>query len=181
MAEPVQPHFCIACGAALEQREAFGKLRSVCPRCGHVHFEDPKVSVGVVATRDGAILLTRRNHEPRLGEWSFPAGFVDAYENVAEAAAREAWEETGVRVRVGPLLGVFQEPGSRVVFIAFAAEAGEQTPVCGDECLEVRYFAPEALPPLAFDTDGAVLAAWRRQRARESGVTPAVTGRTESG
>jgi 8-oxo-dGTP diphosphatase len=181
MAEPVQPRFCIACGAALEQREAFGKRRPVCPRCGHVHFDDPKVGVGVVATRDGAILLTRRNHEPRMGMWSFPAGFVDAYENVVEAAAREAWEETGVRVRVGPLLGVFQEPGSRVVFIAFAAEAGEETPVCGDECLEVRYFPPEALPPLAFDTDGAVLAAWRRYMAGENGAAPTCAGWTESG
>src|SRR5579885_3502749 len=151
MAEPVQPRFCIACGAALEQHEAFGRLRPVCSRCGRVHFDDPKVGVGVVATRDGAILLTRRNHEPRMGEWSFPAGFVDAYENVAEAAAREAC----------------QEPGSRVVFIAFAAEAGEETPICGDECLEVRYFPPEALPPLAFDTDGAVLAAWREHMAAE--------------
>jgi len=157
----VAARFCVECGAALEEREAFGRSRPVCSACGHVHFEDPKVGVGVVATRAGRILLTRRNHEPRMGMWSFPAGFVDAYENVVAAAAREALEETGVHVRVGPLLGVFQEAGSRVVFIAFAAEAGADVPVCGDECLDVRYFAPDELPPLAFDTDGAVLDAWR--------------------
>ncbi|HEY7294803.1 MAG TPA: NUDIX hydrolase [Dehalococcoidia bacterium] len=181
MPERVTARFCIECGAALERREAFGKPRPVCPRCGHVHFEDPKVGVGVVATRDGAILLTRRNHEPRIGMWSFPAGFVDAYENVVQAAAREAWEETGVRVRVGPLLGIFQEPGSRVVFIAFAAQAGDETPVCGDECLEVRYFPPDALPPLAFDTDGAVLAAWRRSMDGEGSATPSPAMQSEGG
>lgn len=160
------PTYCSECGAALERREAFGKERPVCPRCGYTHFDDPKVAVGVVATREGRILLTRRNHEPGMGKWSFPAGFADAFENVIAAAAREAFEETGVRVTVGPLLGVFQAPESRVVFLAYAAEAGTEPPVAGAECFEVAYFAPEALPELAFATDADVLAAWRAQRAR---------------
>src|SRR4051794_41330248 len=122
----------------MEEREAFGRQRPVCSSCGHVHFEDPKVAVGVVVSAGGKILLTRRNHERKMGEWSFPAGFVDAGENVVEAAAREAFEETGVRVTVGSLLGVFQEHGSRVVFLAYAATAGGEEPVCGDECMEVR-------------------------------------------
>jgi ADP-ribose pyrophosphatase YjhB (NUDIX family) len=157
--------FCVECGARLEEREAFGRPRPVCPACGHTHFDDPKVGVGVVASRDGRILLTRRNHEPKLGEWSFPAGFVDAGENVVEAAAREAMEETGIRVEVGPLLGVFQEQGSRVIFLAYAATAGPGEPVCGDECMDVRYFPADALPPLAFGTDAAILDAWRRLTA----------------
>jgi 8-oxo-dGTP diphosphatase len=163
--------FCVECGGMLESRSVFGRIRLACPECGHIHFDDPKVAVGVVASRDGKILLTRRNHEPKLGQWSFPAGFADAGENVAEAAAREALEETGVRVAVGPLLGVFQEQGSRVVFLAYAASAGEEEPVCGDECLDVRYFPPERLPPLAFDTDDAILDAWRRHLA--SALEPA--------
>ena len=153
--------FCADCGAALELREAFGKERPVCPRCGHVHFEDPKVAVGVVATREGRILLTRRNHEPGMGKWSFPAGFADAYEDVVAAASRETFEETGVRVAVGALLGVFQAPDSRVVFLAYAADAGPEPPICGPECYDVGYFAPEDLPELAFVTDADVLAAWR--------------------
>lgn len=160
------PNFCVDCGTALQPREAFGKERPVCPNCGHVHFDDPKVAVGVVATREGHILLTRRNHEPGMGKWSFPAGFADAYEDVVEAAARETFEETGVRVAVGPLLGVFQAPGSRVVFLAYAADAGPEPPVAGPECFEVGYFAPDALPELAFSTDAAVLAAWRTLQER---------------
>jgi 8-oxo-dGTP diphosphatase len=159
------PNFCSACGARLEERPAFGKVRPVCPACGQVHFEDPKVAVGVVAEREGQILLTRRNHEPKMGCWSFPSGFVDAYENVVEAAVREAFEETGIRVTVGPLLGVYQEPGSRVIYLAFAAEAGPGEPVCGEECMEVRFFPADALPELAFHHDAAILAAWRRSRS----------------
>jgi ADP-ribose pyrophosphatase YjhB (NUDIX family) len=158
--------FCSDCGTPLEEREAFGKQRPVCPRCGHIHFEDPKVAVGVVATRGGRILLTRRNHEPGMGMWSFPAGFADAFENVVTAAARETFEETGVHVQVGPLLGVFQAPGSRVVFLAYAAEAGPEPPVCGTECFEVGYFPPDALPELAFVTDAEVLTAWQALKQR---------------
>jgi 8-oxo-dGTP diphosphatase len=157
--------FCPNCGTALEQRPAFGRERAVCPGCEYVHFDDPKVAVGVVAERDGRILMTQRNHEPKLGAWSFPSGFVDAYENVEAAAVREAWEETGVRVTIEQLLGVYQEPGSRVIFLAFAAAAGDDDPVPGDEAQDVRYFAPDALPAPAFHHDPAIIAAWRRWRA----------------
>jgi ADP-ribose pyrophosphatase YjhB (NUDIX family) len=158
------------CGTALEPREAFGRQRPVCPSCGYVHFDDPKVAVGVVAERGGQILMTQRNHEPKLGAWSFPSGFVDAYEDVQEAAVREALEETGITVRIQKLLGVYQEPGSRVIFLAYAAAADEGDPTPGDECMDVRFFPIDALPPPAFVHDTAILEAWRRWRDRREGL-----------
>lgn len=156
--------YCPMCAATLERREAFGRECPVCPACGYTHFDDPKVAVGVVAERDGQILMTQRNHEPKLGAWSFPSGFVDAYEDVEAAAVREAWEETGIRVRIDRLLGVYQEPGSRVIFLAYAATAEPGEPVPGDECFDVRFFPPDELPPAAFHHDSAIIAAWRRTR-----------------
>lgn len=156
--------FCLRCGAELENRDVFGRSRPVCPRCGYVHFEDPKVAVGVVAERGGEILLTRRNHEPRMGGWSFPSGYVDAGEEVERAAVREAFEETGIRVELERLLGIYQEPGSRVIYIAYAARAGTGEPVADSESLEVRFFPAGALPPLAFSHDGEILGAWRQGR-----------------
>ena len=70
-------NFCIRCGHTLEMRQAFGRLRPVCPTCGRIHFIDPKVAVGVVIEREGKILLIRRANPPEQGKWSFPAGFVD--------------------------------------------------------------------------------------------------------
>ncbi|MGD9889860.1 MAG: NUDIX domain-containing protein [Dehalococcoidia bacterium] len=156
--------YCLNCGARLVQRLAFGRERPVCPDCGHVHFDDPKVAVGVVAERDGSILLTRRNHEPKMGAWSFPSGFVDAFEDVYAAAVREAREETGLTVRIEHLLGVYQEPESRVIFLAFAAAAGDGEPVAGDEAYEVRFFPIDALPPPAFHHDPAIMRAWLEWR-----------------
>jgi 8-oxo-dGTP diphosphatase len=156
--------FCPQCATRLEPRDAFGRERPVCSGCGYVHFDDPKVAVGVVAERDGAILMTRRNHEPKLGEWSFPSGYVDAYELVEQAAIREALEETGIQVTVERLLGVYQEPNSRVIFLAFAGTADAGDPVPGDECFEARFFPAEAMPPPAFHHDAAIMHAWREWR-----------------
>ncbi len=139
--------------------------RLECPACGYVRYADPKLATGVVAERDGRILLVRRNHEPMYGRWSFPSGFVDAGEVVAEAAAREAREEAGVEVRVEQLLGVFSRRGDPVVFVAYAASVVAGEPVAGDEALEVGFFTPDALPALAFPHDPAILEAWHAWRA----------------
>lgn len=157
--------YCLRCGVALAPRQIFGHTRPACPACDYVYFEDPKVAVGVVADRRGQILLTRRNHEPRMGRWSFPSGFVDAGEDVRAAAVREAHEETGIIVQLRSLLGIYQEEGSRVIYIAYAAAAGEGDPVADEESMEVRFFPEAALPDLAFTHDGEILRAWRETRA----------------
>jgi len=157
-------NYCRECGTALEERLAFGQMRSVCPNCGYTHFDDPKVAVGVVVELDGGILLGKRNHDPMIGWWSFPSGFVDAGEVPEEAAIREVEEETGIKVTLDRMLGVYSKAGERVIFIAYAGHAVGGQLQAGDECTEVRTFAPDALPELAFPNDGAILAAWRSGR-----------------
>jgi ADP-ribose pyrophosphatase YjhB (NUDIX family) len=157
--------FCIECGTLLEQRQAFGQTRGVCPNCGHVHFEDPKVAVGVVAELEGRIVLARRGHEPKLGGWSFPSGFVDAGELLEDAARREMAEETGLQVQIEGLIGAYSSPGERTIFIAYAGRVTGGQLCVGEECLDVEAFALEALPPLAFPHDAAIIAAWRLLRS----------------
>lgn len=153
-------NYCRECGTALEQRLAFGKTRGVCPACGYTHFEDPKVAVGVVVEMDGSILLGKRNHEPKLGYWSFPSGFVDAGEVPEDAARREVEEETGIQVRLDRILGVYSQPGERVIFIAYAGRAVGGKLEAGEECIEVGTFPPDRLPELAFSNDEPIMAAW---------------------
>jgi ADP-ribose pyrophosphatase YjhB (NUDIX family) len=151
---------CKECGAVLENGLAFGKRRQVCPNCGHVHFDDPKVAVGVVVEMDGGIVLGRRAHEPQIGRWSFPSGYVDAGEVLEDAAIREVEEETGLVVKIERLLGAYSRAGDPVVFIAYAGRATGGKLVAGEECYEVAVFPPGALPDLAFPNDAAVLKAW---------------------
>jgi ADP-ribose pyrophosphatase YjhB (NUDIX family) len=148
----------------MEPKQVFGRERPVCPNCDHVHFDDPKVATGVVVEHEGGILLTRRAHEPMLGHWSFPSGFVDAGEVVEEAAVREVEEETGVQVAIDRLLGVYSTRGERVIFVAYAGSVTGGSLQPGEESLEVQYFRPEELPPMAFPHDAAIMDAWRADR-----------------
>lgn len=65
-----------------------------------------RVSAYALAVRGDAVLLTRisaRGHLP--GAWTLPGGGVDHGEAPADAVRREAFEETGLEVAVGALLG----------------------------------------------------------------------------
>ena len=152
--------FCSECGSELEQRLAFGQMRGVCPSCEHVHFIDPKVAVGVIVELDGGIVLGKRGHEPNLGRWSFPSGFVDSGEILEQAAVREVEEETGLKVRVDRLLGVYSSEGERTVFVAYAGSIIGGRLEAGEECLEVASFPLDRLPELAFPHDDKIVAAW---------------------
>ena len=67
----------------------------------------PVVGVGAVILDGGRVLLVQRAHDPLKGQWSLPGGAVEVGETLVEAVAREVLEETGLDVRVGPIVGVF--------------------------------------------------------------------------
>jgi 8-oxo-(d)GTP phosphatase len=66
------------------------------------------VSAGVVVTRKGGEVLLV--HRPRYDDWSFPKGKLEPGESTPVAAVREAAEETGLRVRLGPPLAAQEYP-----------------------------------------------------------------------
>lgn len=153
--------FCMKCGAPIEARFVFGRLRPVCPRCGWTYFTDPRVAVAAVVVYEGRVLLTRRNNEPHRGMWTFPAGFVDAGEDPQRAAERECREESGLEVRVTDLLLLIsgrEHPRGADILIAYRAEMIGGSLQAGDDADEAAFFPPDALPPLAFETTRQVLA-----------------------
>ena len=78
------------------------------------------VSAGAVVVRhDRHILAVRRRD---TGAWVTPGGIVEPGESISEATIREVFEETGVRVILGGLSGIYQNLSTDVVTFVFRAE-----------------------------------------------------------
>lgn len=70
----------------------------------------PAVAVDIVIKTGRGVVLIRRKNDPFRGKWALPGGFVEYGERVEEAAVREALEETGLRVRLERIIGVYSDP-----------------------------------------------------------------------
>lgn len=171
----VEPRFCPWCGGALEVRllPSEDRPRHVCAACARIYYINPKVVAAVLPLYAGRVLLLRRALPPRAGTWVFPGGFVEWGETMEEAAAREAMEEVGVAVAIGPVLGVYSRLGPGVVIIVYLGRAAGPGFIPGREAAEAAWFAPNEVPwaDLAFDTTEEALRAWVRTVATPGALT----------
>ena len=105
------------------------------------------VGVGAVIVRGERALIVRRGHEPRKGEWSLPGGLVDLGESLADAARREVKEETGLDVRLGPIIETFdrvhRDEEGRIrfhfVIVDFVGWSDDGEPVAGSDAEAVAW------------------------------------------
>jgi 8-oxo-dGTP diphosphatase len=115
------------------------------------------LGASAVIVADGAILLVQRGHEPQLGRWSVPGGRVEPGETLAEAAQREAYEETGLEVRIGEELWSLTIPdGDRTFEVHdFAATVTGGSLRAGDDAADVRWIPFDELDQWPL-TDGLI-------------------------
>src|SRR5512133_626342 len=107
----------------------------------------PSVAAIVAIINDGKILLTRRED---FEVWCLPGGGVEDGESLAEAAIREAKEETGLDVELTRLVGVYSRIGGMwndMHAILFAAKpVGGELKTQPGETIEVAYFPFDEIP-----------------------------------
>ena len=120
--------------------------RLVCPDCGYIEYDNPKIVAGAVVTWEGRVLLCRRAIKPREGYWTIPAGFMETGETIAQGAAREVWEEARARVDMGALIGVYEIPHISQIYVIFRAPMTAPGFAPGEESLDVALFAWEDIP-----------------------------------
>jgi ADP-ribose pyrophosphatase YjhB (NUDIX family) len=69
-----------------------------CPACESTSYLNPLPVAVLLVPVDEGLLLVRRSVGPGTGTLALPGGFINVDESWQEAAAREVFEETGVRV-----------------------------------------------------------------------------------
>lgn len=120
--------------------------RLICPDCGFVQYENPKIVVGSVIAVDGSVLMCRRAINPRKGFWTLPAGYLELNETPHDGAKREAWEEARARISLDALLAVYAIARISQVQMIWRARLAEPGFGAGPESQEVALFAWRQIP-----------------------------------
>jgi len=134
----------------------------------------PKLTVDVVIELTDhplrPIVVIERKYLP-LG-FALPGGFVDVGETVERAAIREALEETGLRIDLGQLLGVYSDPARdarlHTVSVVFMATAKGE-PIAADDAQAILLVNPDKPPVMAFD-HGKILQDYCAHRHQGGGL-----------
>lgn len=141
-------NFCSHCGAPVSLRIPPGDNlpRHICDQCGTIHYQNPKVVVGAIATWEDQILMCRRAIEPRYGFWTLPAGFMENNETTGEAALRETREEAGAKIDLGPMFTYVDLPHISQIHIIYRATLLDLDFLPGEESLEVSLLRESEIP-----------------------------------
>lgn len=124
--------------------------------CGKVYPVMPRPAVGAVVFKNDAVLLVRRGNAPSRGSWAIPGGSVRLGETLQAASEREVLEETGVVIRAGQPVFVFdtiqRDDAGRVkyhyVIVDLAADYVSGEPKAGDDALDARWITAGDLATL---------------------------------
>lgn len=118
------------------------------------------LTVDIILTREinsrPEVLLIQRLNEPFKNQWALPGGFVDKGEDLEPAAKRELLEETSISIKSLSQFKTYGKPGrdprGDTVSVVFYAEVAEDVIAkAADDAKDVRWFAMNDLPDLAFD------------------------------
>jgi len=113
-------------------------------------------SVVVITDPTGRVLLVRRAYPPF--DWVLPGGNAEAGESPVETAAREVSEETGLRIELDRMTGVYYQAdhaAGEFIHFVFASAVADNVPIQPDpnEVADYGFFPPNALPePMSAST-----------------------------
>lgn len=161
--------FCGSCGAPTVRKPGLAARTCTAPECAREHY--PRISpvVIVLVERGEEVLLGRSPHFPP-GLYSALAGFVDPGESAEEAAQREVFEET--RVRLGALRYFASQPWPfpHALMLGYQADyAAGEVQCAPDEIEDARFFHVDALPavfPMRYTMASLLLSDFCRRHGR---------------
>ena len=176
LAPDLAPHLahrikhCRSCGGTCSYRVPAddNRERATCSACGEIHYENPINVVGTVPVWQDAVLLCRRNIEPRYGLWTLPAGFLELGESTQTGALRETDEEAGAKIELQELFTLLNVVRVGQVHFFYRARMLDTTLAPGPETIEAQLFRESDVPwdLLAFRTVRLTLEHYFADRAR---------------
>jgi len=139
---------CGHCGESLTRGVPPGddRERFICPSCGRIHYQNPRMVVGCIPLWQDRLLLCRRAIEPRYGTWTLPAGFLENGESVEEGARREMTEEARASALDLQPYGLYNIRRVDQVYLIFIAKLASGEFGAGEETLEARLYEEAAVP-----------------------------------
>jgi 8-oxo-dGTP pyrophosphatase MutT (NUDIX family) len=134
------------------------------------------IGAGAVIIHEGRVLLVRNIHGVTKGRYLLPAGRVEPNELPDQAAAREAFEETNLRVEIEGLLGVrvwVMDDGEQNYFFMFLARLSSPVADLRPNLAEIddaRFFSTDEMEALGRDEtwSGAIAIACKALNPRMS-------------
>lgn len=165
-------NFCSACGQPVVFRIPPGddRERYMCEHCETVHYTNPRIVTGCLATWEDRVLLCRRAIAPRRGYWTLPAGFLENGEAADEGALRETWEEARARVVIDDLYTVYSLPHISQIYMFYRARLTRPEFAAGEESEDIALFREADVPwqELAFPVIRETLEHYFHDRSRDS-------------
>lgn len=162
--------FCSACGERVRVGvpEGDNRDRHICDGCGTIHYHNPKIVTGCIATWQDKVLMCRRAIEPRHGLWTVPAGFMENGETTYQGAIRETLEEANARVVIDDLYITVNLPHIDQVYMLFRGRLCDLDFSPGDESLETVLMGEDEIPwqEIAFATVSEALRLFFDDRRR---------------
>jgi 8-oxo-dGTP diphosphatase len=142
----------------------------------------PRLTVDTfVRDRKGRVLLVRRGRPPFKGRWGLPGGFCEWRETTEACGARETLEETGVRVKIARLLGVYskpdRDPRGHNVTVLYEGRPVSGKAQGGDDAAEARWFTPRELERLSYAFDHSKIIREQLARLTRAARQPARSAR----
>jgi ADP-ribose pyrophosphatase YjhB (NUDIX family) len=135
----------------LSQRSIEGREREVCQQCGWIKYDQLKVTAGVLVERDKKVLLVKRAIQPWRGYWYLPAGFVENDESPREAAEREGFEETNLKISTKDLIDVYyynDDPRGNGLLILYSGTITSGIEKLTPEVQEISFFSRDEIQSL---------------------------------
>ena len=140
------------------------------------YYDDPaappansvKPSAAAFVVHDGKVLLTRRSDN---GNWTMPSGAMDPGESLSATAVRETLEETGIRVKLTDVVGIYTDPRHVIHYtsddevrqeftVVYRGEYVSGEPTTSSETTHVEWVPLDQVPQLEMDRSQRMRLEW---------------------